>query len=75
MSQSSVINFLKKHKGKKFTLKQLSDKLKISYSSIGTSTLKIRKRQSSYSFIKHEWIQGRNSNKQMRLVYWYDDKK
>lgn len=42
MGQEEIYTFLKKHKGKWFTSRQITDKLKVSYGSVGTSLQKLR---------------------------------
>ena len=42
MGQAEVFEFLKKNKNKWFTSRQIADKLKVNYGSVGTSIMKLR---------------------------------
>ena len=66
MSQDSVCELLKKHKGQQFTTKQLSDLLGVSVGSVTANCNRMRKSNA----IKFRY------NKQSsygRFYYWYED--
>ena len=42
MGQQEIFTFLKKNRNKWFTSRQIADKLKTSYGSVGTSIMKLR---------------------------------
>lgn len=71
MSQASVHKFLMENWKKKFTLRQLSQKLNVGYSSIGMSLNKMKKKPIQNPFLKYEWVRGSNNNGARKLVYWY----
>lgn len=48
MGQYEVYNFLKKNKGKWFTAREISKRLKASFGSIGTNLKKMRERDEIY---------------------------
>jgi len=62
MGQQEVYNFLKAHKGKWFTSKQISQNIKVSIGSVTMSLKKLRKSQ---------LVKYRNTGKRNEFQYMY----
>jgi len=69
MTQSQVICFLRKNQPKKFTSKQIAEEIDVSYSSVATSTRKIRA-SNLFPFIKSKY-----DKKQYTILFWYKENK
>jgi len=65
MGQQEVYSFLKKHKGKWFTSKEIADKLESSHGSVTTCLKKLR----DSSAIDSEYGSGTGHNRKNAYVY------
>lgn len=61
MSQGSVLKFLEKHRGKKFTSKEIAEKLKAQSNSVTASIKRLKK----FGEINHKQAEWGNNH-----LYW-----
>ncbi len=69
MGQEQVYTFLKKHRKRWFTSRQITDKLKVSYGSVGTSLQKLR--QSNIIRFKINKVKSSKAGRRGLFVYSY----
>jgi len=67
MGQQEVFTFLSKNRNKWFTSRQIADKLKVSYGSVGTSIMKLR--QSGQIKFKKSNLRTKTHGRAGKFVY------